>query len=206
MIRILVVDDHEFVRQGLERLIATWEGIEVVATAADGAEAVSRYRTRRPDVVLMDIGMAGEDGVDATRRILELDPGARVVVLTSFPDQEHVERALSAGAVGYILKYAAAEDIERAVRAAARGESPLDPKVAHLLLRGRSEEGSAKGLSPREREVLRLVGDGMPNKLIARRLGITERTVKGHLTSIYRQIGVTDRLQAALFARNGGLT
>jgi DNA-binding NarL/FixJ family response regulator len=206
VIRILVVDDHEFVRQGLERLIATWEGIEVVATAADGAEAVSRYRTRRPDVVLMDIGMAGEDGVDATRRILELDPGARVVVLTSFPDQEHVERALSAGAVGYILKYAAAEDIERAVRAAARGESPLDPKVAHLLLRGRSEEGSAKGLSPREREVLRLVGDGMPNKLIARRLGITERTVKGHLTSIYRQIGVTDRLQAALFARNGGLT
>jgi DNA-binding NarL/FixJ family response regulator len=206
VIRILVVDDHEFVRQGLERLIATWEGIEVVATAADGAEAVSRYRTRRPDVVLMDIGMAGEDGVDATRRILELDPGARVVVLTSVPDQEHVERALSAGAVGYILKYAAAEDIERAVRAAARGESPLDPKVAHLLLRGRSEEGSAKGLSPREREVLRLVGDGMPNKLIARRLGITERTVKGHLTSIYRQIGVTDRLQAALFARNGGLT
>ena len=204
MIRILVVDDHEFVRQGLERLIATWEGIEVAAAAADGAEAVSRYRTTRPDVVLMDLGMAGGDGVEATRRIVELDPGARIVVLTAFPDQELVERALSAGAAGYILKYAAAEDIERAVRVAAQGECPLDPKVAHMLMRGRSEEGPVKDLSTREREVLELVADGMPNKMIARRLGITERTVKGHLTSIYRQIGVTDRLQAALFARSGG--
>lgn len=205
MIRLTIVDDHEIVRQGLERLIATWEGIDVVATAADGAEAVARYPGVGADVVLMDLGMPGEiDGVEAIRRIVAADPAARVVVLTSFPDQEHVERAVDAGAAGYVLKYAAAEDVERAVRAAARGESPVDPKVARMLLRTRAEPRAGDrgaGLSAREREVLELVGRGLPNKLIARSLRISERTVKGHLTSIYRQIGVTDRLQAALYAR-----
>lgn len=206
MIGIMIVDDHEIVRQGLERLVATWDGIEVVATAADGAEALARYPGASPDVVLMDLAMPGPlDGVEATRRIVAADPAARVVVLTSFPDQDHVERALEAGAAGYVLKYAAAEDVERAVRAAARGESPVDPKIARLLLSARSasrEGDRAAGLSAREREVLELVGRGLPNKLIARSLRISERTVKGHLTSIYRQIGVTDRLQAALYARD----
>lgn len=202
MIRLLIVDDHAFVRQGLERLVETWEGVEAVAMAADGVQAVALHRESRPDVVLMDLGLDGEfDGVEATRRIIALDPEARVVVLTSFPDQEHVERALDAGAVGYVLKYSAAEDIQRAVRAAARGESPLDPKVARVLLRRHSAPAPARSLSMREREVLALVGRGLPNKLIARKLDISERTVKGHLTSIYRQIGVTDRVQAALFAR-----
>lgn len=201
MIRLLIVDDHAVVRQGLERLVETWEGIQAVAMAADGAQAVMLRRETRPDVVLMDLGMEGEfDGVEATRRIVLEDPAARVVVLTSFPDQDHVERALDAGAVGYVLKYSAAEDIERAVRAAARGESPLDPKVARVLLR-RHSAAEERTLSTREREVLALVGRGLPNKLIARKLDISERTVKGHLTSIYRQIGVTDRVQAALFAR-----
>ena len=204
MIRLLIVDDHAFVRQGLERLVETWDGIQAVAMAADGAQAVTLHRETRPDVVLMDLGMDGElDGVEAIRRIVVHDPAARVVVLTSFPDQEHVERALDAGAVGYVLKYSAAEDIERAVRAAARGESPLDPKVARVLLRRHAAPAQERALSTREREVLALVGRGLPNKLIARKLDISERTVKGHLTSIYRQIGVTDRVQAALFARGG---
>lgn len=202
MIALLIVDDHAFVRQGLERLVETWEGVRAVGAAADGMQAVALYRHARPDVVLMDLGMEGEiDGVQAIHRIVALDPEARIVVLTSFPDQDHVERALDAGAAGYVLKYAAAEDIERAVRAAARGESPLDPKVARLLLRRPATAEARSGLSAREREVLELVGRGLPNKLIARSLDITERTVKGHLTSIYRQIGVTDRVQAALFAR-----
>lgn len=206
MIRILIVDDHEFVRQGLERLVANWDGIEVVATAGDGAEAVSRYAAALPDVVLMDLGMPGElDGIEATRQITAAYPQRKIVILTSFPDRDHIERALDAGAIGYMLKYAAAEDIERAIRAAARGESPLDPKVAHVLMDQRVVDDPLKELSLREREVLSLVGKGMPNKQIARRLGITERTVKGHLTNIYRQIGVTDRVQAALFATSHGL-
>ncbi len=206
MIRILIVDDHEFVRQGLERLVATWEGIEVVATAGDGAEAVSCYAAALPDVVLMDLGMPGElDGIEATRQITAAHPQRKIVVLTSFPDRDHIERALAAGAVGYVLKYAAAEDIERAIRAAARGESPLDPKVAHVLMDRREAGDPLNRLSQREREVFALVGSGLPNKQIARRLGITERTVKGHLTNIYRQIGVTDRVQAALFATSHGL-
>ena len=206
MIRLLIVDDHEFVRQGLERLVVTWEGIEVVGTAGDGAEAVVGYAATAPDVVLMDLGMPGElDGIEATRRITAADPNRRIVVLTSFPDRDHIERALDAGALGYVLKYAAAEDIERAIRAAARGESPLDPKVAHVLMDRHQVDDPLKELSQREREVLSLVGGGLPNKQIARRLGITERTVKGHLTNIYRQIGVTDRLQAALFATSHGL-
>lgn len=206
MIRLMIVDDHAVVRQGLERLAATWEGIEFAAAASDGARSVELYGELRPDVVLMDLGMAGElDGVEATRGIVAIDPGARVVVLTSHPDQDHVEQALEAGAIGYVLKFAEAEEIERAVRSAARGESPIDPKVAHILMRARPSGGVMSTLSTREREVLALLGRGLPNKLIALRLAITERTVKGHLTSIYRQIGVTDRVGAALFARANGL-
>lgn len=201
MIRVLVVDDHAVVRQGLERLIGTWEGVAAVGEASTADQAVARYSALRPDIVLMDLGLGdGGDGVLATARIVAVDPGARIIALTSHPDRDHVERALEAGAIGYLLKYASADEVERGVRAAARGESPLDPKVAGLLIR-RPEVGPAATLSPREREVLDLVGKGLSNKLIAHRLSITERTVKGHLTSIYRQIGVTDRLGAALVAR-----
>lgn len=202
VIRVLVVDDHSVVRQGLERLIESWDGIEVAGMAADAGSGVGEFLRLRPDVVLMDLGLGEDDGADVTRRILEIDPGARVLVLTSYPDRAHVEQALDAGAAGYLLKHASAREVESAIRAAARGETPLDPKVAHVLLR-RSAPGGPPGLSEREREVLELVGEGLPNKRIAQRLGITERTVKGHLTTIYRQIGVTDRLQAALVARGG---
>lgn len=202
VIRVLVVDDHSVVRQGLERLIESWDGIEVAGMAADAGSGVGEFLRLRPDVVLMDLGLGEDDGADVTRRILEIDPGARVLVLTSYPDRAHVEQALDAGAAGYLLKHASAREVESAIRAAARGETPLDPKVAHVLLR-RSAPAGPPGLSEREREVLELVGEGLPNKRIAQRLGITERTVKGHLTTIYRQIGVTDRLQAALVARGG---
>lgn len=202
MIRVLIVDDHAMVREGLERLVDTWDGIGVIGSEADMAEAVAAYRALRPDVVLMDIVLSGEyDGIEATRRIVAGDPDATIVMLTSHPDHDHVERALSAGAVGYVLKHAPAADVERAIRAAARGESPVDSKVAHVLLRGRALEAPDRLLSPREQEILDLLGQGMPNKLIARRLAISERTVKGHLTRIYRQIGVTDRVQAALYVR-----
>jgi len=206
MIRVLIVDDHKVVRQGLERLMAAWDEVEVVGSAGDAMEAVALYAERRPDVVLMDLGMPGQiDGVEAIRRITAADPGARVVVLTSHPDREHIDRALDAGASGYVLKHVAADEIERAVRAAARGECPLDPKAARALLERRTTHDPIDGLSEREREVLALVGRGLPNKQIARRLGIAERTVKGHLTNVYRQIGVSDRVQAVLWAQDHGL-
>lgn len=205
MIRVLIVDDHAVVRQGMERLISTWEGIDVVGSAADAAGSFTQYVRLRPDVVLMDIGLAGDaDGIEATRRIVAHDPAARGVVLTSHPDRAHVERALDAGAIGYLLKHAAQHEVEQAVHAAARGETPIDPKIAHVLWR-RPEPVGPPGLSGRERQVLELVAAGHSNKVIATRLGITERTVKGHLTSIYRHLGVSDRLQAALAARGASL-
>jgi len=205
MISILIVDDHGIVRDGLRWLLDAFEDITVLGCAASGEEAVRAAPALRPDVILMDLGMPGGiDGVEATRAILEGDPGARVLILTSFSDRDRIVAALDAGAVGYLLKDSPADDLVRAVRAAARGECPIDPKAAKSLLvrRGRSP---LDDMSAREIEVLQLVGAGLPNKEIARRLDITERTVKGHLTSIFRQIGATDRTQAALWAERHGV-
>jgi len=204
VIRLLIVDDHSVVRAGLEQLAATFSDVEVVATAADGVEAVARCVDTRPDVVLMDLEMPRMDGIDATRRIAEVVPEAQVVILTSFSDRDRIMRALDAGAIGYILKDAAPDEVADAVRAAARGESPLDPKAARALIASRHEHESE--LSVRELEVLALVADGCQNKEISRRLGISEKTVKAHLTSVFRSIGVTDRTQAALWAERHGLT
>jgi DNA-binding NarL/FixJ family response regulator len=147
------------------------------------------------------------DGIEATRRLVAQN-GPLVVVLTSFSDRERILGALDAGAVGYLLKDSEPEELVRGVRAAARGESPLDPKAATAVLSARAERkaGGAEDLSPREREVLALVTAGLPNKLIARRLDISEKTVKAHLTRVFQQIGVTDRTQAALWAERQGLT
>ncbi|MFN8124203.1 MAG: response regulator transcription factor [Thermoleophilia bacterium] len=206
MIRLLIVDDHLILRQGLERLLGGREGIEVVGTASSGEEAVAACAALRPDVVLMDLEMPGVlDGIAATARVTAAIPGTSVIILTSFDDHQRIHRALDAGAVGYLLKDASADDLERAVRAGARGESPLDPKVARALVEGRQQQRRDDGFSDREREVLALVAGGYSNKRIAMRLGITERTVKGHLTSIFRRIGVDDRTQAALWAQRNGI-
>lgn len=198
MIRVVVADDHAVVRAGLQQLLAGAEDIEVVGVAADGGEAVELARRHRPDVVLMDLQMPGVDGVSATRLLAEEDL-AQVLVLTSFSDSERIVAALDAGAVGYLLKDAEPDEVLAGIRAVQRGESPLHPRAARQLLAARATV-SAPDLTPREVEVLRLVRQGLANKQIARRLGISERTVKAHLTSVYAGIGVTDRTQAALWA------
>jgi DNA-binding NarL/FixJ family response regulator len=206
-IRVLIVDDHAVVRRGLHDLLAGAPGIEVVGEAADGAEALTIVREVQPDVVLMDLQMAGVDGVDATRLLQHEAHVPQVLVLTSFSDRERIVAALDAGAVGYLLKDADPDDVIAGVRAVGRGESPLDPKAARELLLARTDvsagppAGSQPKLTPREVEVLRLVRSGLANKQIARRLDISERTVKAHLTSIFQRLGVSDRTQAALWAQ-----
>lgn len=200
MIRVLVVDDHAVVRRGLVQLLGQAEGIEVVGQAADGAEAVAAQAGDPADVVLMDLQMAGMDGVSATRALVAADPQVQVLVLTSFSDTDRILGALDAGALGYVLKDAEPDDLIDAVRAVARGESPLHPRAARLLLTARRGGARGAALTPREREVLALVREGLANKQIARRLGISERTVKAHLTAIFAALGVQDRTQAALWA------
>jgi DNA-binding NarL/FixJ family response regulator len=200
VIRVLVVDDHAMVRAGLVAVLAADGDIEVVADAADGRAAVAAAVDAEPDVVLMDLSMPVVDGVEATRAVLAEVPSTRVVVLTSFAEHDRVRQALEAGAVGYQLKDAEPEALRDAVRAAASGHVPLDPRVAGALLPRVTD--AAGPLSPREREVLLLAAEGLANKQIARSLGITERTVKAHLGSVYRHIGVADRTSAALWARD----
>jgi DNA-binding NarL/FixJ family response regulator len=200
-IRVLLCDDHAVVREGLARLLERTEGIEVVGTAADGAEGLGRTVELNPDVVLMDLAMPKVDGIAATRSIVAQAPASRVVVLTSFSDNARIHDALDAGAVGYLLKDAEASEVVRAIRAAARGESPLDPRVARAVLARGTMPAALSAMTAREREVLALLGTGLANKAIARRLGISEATVKAHLTRVFRQIGVSDRTQAAIWAR-----
>ena len=206
MIRLLIADDHAVVRTGLTQLVGTFDGVELVGAATNGEEAVALCAERKPDVVLMDLEMPVLDGIGATARITAEQPKVAVVVLTSFSDRERILRALDAGAVGYLLKDSEPEELARAIDAAARGDAPLDPRAAGALLSARRSAQPAQELSEREREVLLMVAEGLPNKLIARRLSISEKTVKAHLTSVYRTIGVTDRTQAALWAERNGLT
>lgn len=201
MIRVLIVDDHAIVRDGLASLIGSAHDMEVVAVASDGAEAVTVAAEHEPDIVLMDLSMPGVAGVDATRQIVEANPEARVVVLTSFSDERRITDALQAGACGYLLKDAEPDELLRGIRAAVEGGAPLDPKAARVLLDNQRLPHADTNLSARELEVLGLVAQGMANKHIARRLGISDRTVKAHLTRVFRTIGVTDRTQAALWAR-----
>ena len=205
MIRVAVADDHGVLRDGLAAVIAAQPDMQVVAIAANGAEAVAICREATPDVVLMDIEMPVMDGIEATRAILAEAPGTAVLILTSFSDRKRITGALDAGAVGYLLKDAAADEVVRGIRTAATGGSPLDPRAARSLLDSKNAPDPLAGVSPREREVFALLLEGMPNKLIARRLEISEKTVKSHLTSIFRQIGVTDRVQAILWVERNGL-
>jgi DNA-binding NarL/FixJ family response regulator len=201
VIRVLAVDDHPVVRAGLAQLLEQADDIELIGVAEDGERALAIVREQETDVVLMDLEMPGMDGIQATARIRHEHPRTQLVVLTSFSDSDRVLDALDAGAIGYLLKGADPDELLQGIRAAARGESPLAPRAASALLAARTGRRPAEGLTPRERDVLLMVAQGLPNKQIARRLEISERTVKGHLTHIFERIGVTDRTQAALWAK-----
>ncbi|MEP7194374.1 MAG: response regulator transcription factor [Actinomycetota bacterium] len=207
MIRVLVVDDHALVRRGLSDLLSTAEGIEVVGSLADGSLAQAAVTELEPDIVLMDLSMPGLDGIEATRAVLGVRPVTKVIMLTSFSENARIMAALDAGAVGYLLKDAEPEDIIRALLDAAAGGVPLSPKAARALLPSNRSSGSAgvDALTPREREVLSLVAVGLPNKSIARKLTISEKTVKAHLTHVFTILGVSDRTSAALWAQRKGL-
>ena len=206
MIRILVVDDHRLVRAGIVQLLEEADDIEVVGEAGDGLEAIEQVAALQPDLVLMDLSMPRLDGRAATERIVSDNEDARVVVLTSFSDREDVLKALDAGAVGYLLKDAPPEELVAGIRSAARDELPLAPRAARELVGAwRGTRGSAD-LTAREMDVLVLLADGLPNKVIAHHLGISEKTVKAHVTQIFQALGVTDRTQAALWVTRNGLS
>jgi DNA-binding NarL/FixJ family response regulator len=204
-IRVLVVDDHDVVRAGIAGLLDAVPDIEVVGTAADGLEAVELAADCDPDVVLMDLVMPYVDGIEATRRITDARTAGAVLVLTSFSDHIRVTAALDSGAIGYLLKDAEPEELVAGIRAAADGDSPLAPRVARRFVRERRAMHPDEELTEREREILALVAAGVPNKQIALRLGITAKTVKSHLTHVFRRIGVHDRLEAARWAERHGL-
>ncbi|MFL5870699.1 MAG: response regulator [Solirubrobacterales bacterium] len=207
-ITVLLVDDHAVVREGLRSLLEVQDGIEVVGEAADGEAAVREAEARRPDVILMDLVMPRLDGVGAMRELRRRLPSARVIVLTSFPDDDRLLPAIQAGAAGYLLKNADPQEVVRAVRAADRGEALLDPSVAARLVDAIAQPAGAEPterLTPREQEVLALIARGLPNKLIARELEISEKTVKTHVGHVLAKLGVTDRTQAALHAVRTGL-
>lgn len=200
-IRVIVVDDHPLVRNGLQQLLGGAEGIEVVGSFATGREAVDGVQGAAPDVALMDVSMPGMDGIATTRALLEARPATRVVMLTSFAEDEMVLAALDAGASGYLLKDAEPDEVIRAIRAAFDGDAPFSPRAARVLVGPRSRQPQGDILTSREEEVLALVGEGLANKQIARRLGISEKTVKTHLTHVFERLGVQSRTEAALWAR-----
>ena len=207
-IRVLVVDDHGVVREGLRTYLELQDGIEVAGEAADGEEAVREAERLRPDVVLMDLVMPRLDGVGAMRALRERLPRTRVIVLTSFADDERLLPAIQAGAAGYLLKNVPPREVARAVRAAHAGEALLDTAVAARLVEAIAQpagEEPREQLTPREREVLELIGRGLSNKRIALELGVSEKTVKTHVGHLLAKLGVTDRTQAALHAMRTGL-
>ncbi|MFJ5994702.1 response regulator [Streptomyces sp. NPDC092370] len=208
-IRVLLVDDHQVVRRGLRTFLEVQDDIEVVGEAADGAEGVERAEELRPDVILMDVKMPGMDGVDALRRLRELDNPARVLVVTSFTEQRTVVPALRAGAAGYVYKDVDPDALAGAIRSVHAGHILLQPEVAGALLAQEENNpgtGRAGSLTEREREVLGLIADGRSNREIARALVLSEKTVKTHVSNILMKLDLADRTQAALWAVRHGVT
>jgi DNA-binding NarL/FixJ family response regulator len=210
-LRLLLVDDQSLFREALRTLLSLQPGIEIVGEAADGRAALARAQELRPDVILMDLRMPVMDGIEATRRLVSAPrppgtPAPRIVVLTTFDDDADVLAALRAGAVGYLLKASSAEKLCGALRAAAQGNSVLEPAlVAKLGAVPAAPAPLADPLSPRELDVLRLLAQGRSNKEIGSRLDLTEGTVKNHMTRVLEKLGALDRTQAALRARDLGL-
>ena len=206
MIRVVIVDDHALVRAGIATLLGQTRDVQVVGEAADGEEAVRVVEEQRPDLVLMDLSMPGMDGSAATRIIHETHPDVRIVILSSYVDRVDVLGALEAGAVGYLLKDAHPDELLAGIRSAVSQGSPLAPKAAREVVDAWRDVREPSELTTRELDVLVLLGEGLPNKLIAQRLGIAEKTVKAHVTHIFEAIGVTDRTQAALWVGRHGLS
>ena len=203
-IRVLIVDDHAVVRQGLRAFLQTQDDVEIAGEAADGDEAVRQVRELVPDVVLMDLVMPKLDGIAAIREMRALSPSTRVLVLTSFADDDKVFAAVKAGAAGYLLKDVRPQELGDAIRTVYRGEALLHPTVAAKLMRELAQTGrrqaSPDSLTDRELDVLRLIARGMSNKEIALELGIAEKTVKTHVSNILQKLHLADRTQAALYA------
>jgi DNA-binding NarL/FixJ family response regulator len=206
VIRVVIVDDHALFRAGITQLLGQTDDIVVIGEAADGEKALSVVAELGPDVVLMDLSMPGMDGTAATRTIHQAHPEVRVVVLSSYVDRTDVLDALDAGAVGYLIKDSQPEELLVGIRSAARDESPLAPRAAHEVVTAWREGKTAGEMTGRELEVLLLLADGLPNKVIGQRLGIAEKTVKAHVTGIFHALGVTDRTQAALWVERHGLS
>ena len=214
-IRVLLVDDHAMVRRGMRDFLSLHDDIEVVGEAADGSDAVERADELQPDIVVMDLMMPNLDGIEATARIKAAHPDLEVIALTSFIEEARVVAAIEAGASGFLLKDAEADELAAAIRAAAAGEVHLDPAVAGIVARrmrdgGRGNGGAGQGegiasLTARERDVLIRVAQGLPNRQIAADLGITERTARTHVSNILAKLGLASRTQAALLAVQHGL-
>ena len=209
-IRVMLVDDHAVVREGLRNFLALQDGLEIVGEASDGAEAIEQAERLEPDVILMDLVMPGLDGIGAMRQLRVRSPGSRVIVLTSFLEDERVLPAIQAGAAGYLLKNVAPAELARAIRAAHAGEAIIDPTAAARLVHAIADDARPRVEEPerltrRERDVLELIARGQSNKRIALELGISEKTVKTHVGHLLAKLGVSDRTQAALMAVEEGL-
>ena len=215
-IRVLLADDQRVVREGLATLLGLLDGVEVAATAGDGEEVLALAASLRPDVVLMDLRMPRCDGVEATRRLRELDPNIKVLMLTTYADDRSVIDALRAGARGYLTKDAGAEEIHRALEQVMRGQAAIDPAVQHHLLdivaaapdgpeSRQPEPQLPDGLTRREGEVLALIAEGLSNGEIAERLSVNETTVKSHINHLFAKTGVRDRAQAVTYAFRHGV-
>ena len=200
-IRVLVVEDHNVVRQGLVALLKVVDGLEVVGEAADGVEAIDQFRKHQPDVTLMDLRLPRLSGVEAIQRIRQEAPQARVIVLTTYDGDEDIYRALKAGARAYLLKGMTSEDLITTIRAVHAGKSHIPPAIAEKL----AERMGTEDLTPREFDVLKQIVNGMSNKEIATVLGVSEATVKTHINSLLGKLGVTDRTQAATAAIQRGI-